>query len=59
MFFIPKNDAVVGEMLYLFLQCMIQRGDCAFAARAAKLCMLYENNNRRIFNALDYCLQKK
>jgi tetratricopeptide (TPR) repeat protein len=59
MFFIPKNDPVICEMLYMFLQCMIQRGDCEFAASAAKLCLQYDNNNMRIFNALDYCLNRK
>jgi hypothetical protein len=58
MFFIPDNDQLMAEMLFMFIQCMIHRGDCAYMAEAAKIFLLYDRYNNRIFDALSFCLQK-
>jgi tetratricopeptide (TPR) repeat protein len=58
MFFIGKNDRLMAEMLYMFMQCMIHRGDYEYAAEVGELCIRYGYYDKYIFDALGYCLKK-
>jgi tetratricopeptide (TPR) repeat protein len=59
MYFIPANDEVMGEMLYMFMQCMLLRGDKAYTPEAAALCIRYlpVNKRERVFSALAYAMR--
>jgi tetratricopeptide (TPR) repeat protein len=61
MFFINNNDPIMAEMLYMFMQCMIHRGDYEYAADVGRLVLQYDHNsmNRKVFAALAYCLKRK
>jgi tetratricopeptide (TPR) repeat protein len=60
MFFIQKDDELMAEMLYMFMQCMIHRGDDAYAAEIAQLVTQYGDRaaERNVFRALGYCLKR-
>lgn len=59
MYFIPANDEIMGEMMYMFLQCMILRGDKAYTAEAAALCIRYlpVSKRDRVFKALGFVVR--
>jgi tetratricopeptide (TPR) repeat protein len=59
MYFITAKDELMGEMLYMFLQCMIMRGDKAYAAEAASLCIRYlpVNKREKVFKALAWAMR--
>lgn len=59
MYFITANDELMGEMLYMFLQCMLLRGDKAYASEAAALCIRYlpVNKREKVFKALAWALR--
>jgi tetratricopeptide (TPR) repeat protein len=61
MFFINNNDPIMAEMLYMFMQCMIHRGDYEYAAHVGRLVLQYDKDymNNRVFDALAYCLKRK
>lgn len=59
MYFITANDELMGEMLYMFLQCMLMRGDKAYAAEAAALSIRYlpVNKREKVFLALAWAMR--
>ncbi len=61
MYFIEKNDEIMAEMLFMFMQCMIHRGDDYYAAEIGKLVLLYDSTNasKKVFDAMGYCIKKR
>lgn len=59
MYFITANDELMGEMLYMFLQCMLMRGDKSYASEAAALCIRYlpVQKREKVFKALAWALR--
>ena len=59
MYFITANDELMGEMMYMFLQCMLHRGDKGFASEAAELCIRYlpVNKRKKVFHALAWAIR--
>lgn len=60
MYFITENDELMGEMLYMFMQCMLLRGDQAYTPEAAALCIRYlpVNKREKVFKALAWAMRK-
>lgn len=61
MYFITANDEIMGEMLFMFMQCMLHRGDLAYAPEAAELCIRYlpVNKRKKVFDALAWVVRTK
>jgi len=59
MYFITANDELMGEMLYMFMQCMLLRGDKAYTPEAAALCIRYlpVNKREKVFKALAFAFR--